>query len=542
MENSDKKNLWNWIKKNSRLMKIFFFSLLIVFFIVLAFCRENLSLYLGDCIYFVTDSCRYFERRVRSLMDIIWQYKGCFLFLFSFSLMLYYLFPFENLRMGHFYRSSNRNRALFLLGLMSFLMYIGYGIARFYEEVPFLKTEIIPDTLLIAFLALPTAWGLWIWRNEDKTKELNVNETSSYTSSLLQLMKTIEDSDNTISIRAASIAGLQPYLYGFRGADLHNMVLEFIKKFVIFLNDQNNNRSVEAHSSGKDCLEENKFLVDLVSEQISKAFSEKIFLDYQFNNWLFWRCRIIAPQSFFSCCHFLDCKIESFFGKMTFKEVCFENSTISQCYFEDTMFSKCSFCQVSFANSKFYNCYFSETTKFDNSHFSNCEFVDCIFGDGCSFLSTSISASQIKNCKFGKHCSFGEMSFRGGSVFQKIKIGLYANFHNVSFDKNLPTNVFKEISIYNPEISALKSIQIKGIDSTVSEYDSFFPEKCSFLMKQMRDCTAIIIPEKISGPQSFVAEQHTKQWLSSKQFATLLRWAIQFEDISEESGNFLPDE
>ena len=56
----------------------------------------------------------------------------------------------------------------------------------------------------------------------------------------------------------------------------------------------------------------------------------------------------------------------------------------------------------------------------------------------------------------------------------------------------LPTNVFKEISIYNPEISALKSIQIKGIDSTVSEYDSFFPEKCSFLMKQMRDCTAII--------------------------------------------------
>lgn len=32
MENSDKKNLWSWIKKNSRLMKIFFFSLLIVFF------------------------------------------------------------------------------------------------------------------------------------------------------------------------------------------------------------------------------------------------------------------------------------------------------------------------------------------------------------------------------------------------------------------------------------------------------------------------------------------------------------------------------
>ena len=380
MENSDKKNLWSWIKKNSRLMKIFFFSLLIVFLIVLAFCRENLSLYLGDCIYFVTDSCRYFERRVRSLMDIIWQYKGCFLFLFSFSLMLYYLFPFENLRMGHFYRSSNRNRALFLLGLMSFLMYIGYGIARFNEEVPFLKSEIIPDTLLIAFLALPTAWGLWIWRNKDKTraleneeKSLTLEKSKSEYDIFFRLIEIVTDRNALLSLRIVAISGLvNGYL--LKEHNLQKMCETFLRFFLNQIQKERKELNPDSAKEEIDQLRE-QIICSLLSYYASKSeeVRELDFSDYKFptlynlSNMTFYSCEFDNSEMYlseldnvvFCCCtfknftfqymslnyvKFLSCRDTVSFEKIfdsKFQSVRFEDSVIEIKELTDSTFNSC---------------------------------------------------------------------------------------------------------------------------------------------------------------------------------------------------------
>ena len=391
MENSDKKNLWSWIKKNSRLMKIFFFSLLIVFLIILAFCRENLSLYLGDCIYFMTDSCRYFERRVRSLMDIIWQYKGCFLFLFSFTLMLYYLFPFENLRMGHFYRSSNRNRALFLLGLMSFLMYIGYGIARFYEEVPFLKSEIIPDTLLIAFLALPTAWGLWIWRNKDKTraleneeKSLTLEKSKSEYDIFFRLIEIVTDRNALLSLRIVAISGLvNGYL--LKEHNLQKMCETFL---VFFLNQIQKERESSSPQCGIDLFLE-QIIPSLLSFYASK--SEEV-RNLDFSNYIFRSSTILSDMKFVSC------KFDN--GIMDGVEV--NNVEFLYCGFYNFSLNNTTLNHVNFLScrdtvsfEKIFDSKF-QSVRFEDSVIEIKELTDSTF-NSCELKDTILSPEQYKS-------------------------------------------------------------------------------------------------------------------------------------------------
>lgn len=324
-------------------------------------------------------------------MDIIWQYKGCFLFLFSFTLMLYYLFPFENLRMGHFYRSSNRNRALFLLGLMSFLMYIGYGIARFNEEVPFLKSEIIPDTLLIAFLALPTAWGLWIWRNKDKTraleneeKSLTLEKSKSEYDIFFRLIEIVTDRNALLSLRIVAISGLvNGYL--LKEHNLQKMCETFL---VFFLNQIQKERESSSPHCGIDLFLE-QIIPSLLSFYASK--SEEV-RNLDFSNYIF-RSSTILPNM-----KFVSCKFDN--GIMDGVEV--NNVEFLYCGFYNFSLNNTTLNHVNFLSccdtvsfEKIFDSKF-QSVRFEDSVIEIKELTDSTF-NSCELKDTILSPEQYKS-------------------------------------------------------------------------------------------------------------------------------------------------
>lgn len=366
-------------------ISLIFFIFLIVFFIACVVYRESFSLYLGHCLYTACGIWRHFVRKVGFFMDAARQYKGCLLFLVSFCFLLYYLFPFENfrLRVGYFYRSLNRYRALFFLGLSSFFMYLGYGIAKFNEEVPFLRSEIIPDSLLIVFLALPTAWGLWIWRNEDKASALKnekeslvLEKSKSDYDIFFRLTEMVTDRNALLSLRIVAISGLvNGYL--LKEHHLQKMCETFL---CFFINQIQKERKSPNPQSGLDLFLE-QIIPPLLSYYARKS-EEVRGLD--FSDYIFRSSTTLSDMKFVSC-NFNKCIMDGVevnnveFHHCGFHKFCLNNTTLNHVKFLSCrdavhfeIISDSKFQSVRFEDSMI------EIEKLTDTTFHSCELKDTI--------------------------------------------------------------------------------------------------------------------------------------------------------------------
>ena len=121
----------------------------------------------------------------------------------------------------------NRNIALFILGIFSACLLVGYAGMKYYNKYSILSNEanIIPETLLLVIIVLPTAWGLWVWRNRDK--EISLTNASNDT--FLALIGTISNSLEGEPVKAAvALLALEPFLLGNKGAEHQRLTVHFI--------------------------------------------------------------------------------------------------------------------------------------------------------------------------------------------------------------------------------------------------------------------------------------------------------------------------
>ncbi len=164
-----------------------------------------------------------------------------FLILIDSVLLLFFLWDLLSSSWIRFrdwiYEGKNRKTAILVLGFISLLL-LFLVVFLFKKIFGNSNGSTIPDTLTVLLISVPVAWGLWVWRNDDKqqdiandVKNLDILDRDSSTNHFLKFCEIVCDSQKLPGARAAALYGLNSFLSGKKGNELKFMAWSFLRDF-----------------------------------------------------------------------------------------------------------------------------------------------------------------------------------------------------------------------------------------------------------------------------------------------------------------------
>ena len=350
------------------------------------------------------------------------------LFFSTMILITFYFWPWKTgYHSFSIYQANiNRNIVLFILGIFSACLLVGYAGMKYYNKYSILSNEanIIPETLLLVIIVLPTAWGLWVWRNRDK--EISLTNASNDT--FLALIGTISNSLEGEPVKAAvALLALEPFLLGNKGAEHQRLTVHFIFSLLENYSHFKDGRLLDE----KNTPEKQSAIEDNVRKQPFQSIEYLLNVGFRSN------CFKDYPMEYID------------FSGITFQNINFTQN------FRCCLFYRSNFLDITATNLCFMECHFSYSkffaSNFNYSIFNDCSFFSSVFGNGSTCEGVKFKKSLFAYATF-INVSFSKSSFLHSSFTS-------SEFAPESFSKTIITPNFQK-GFYNfmyfPEILSLK--------------------------------------------------------------------------------------
>jgi len=366
------------------------------------------------------------------------------------AFFIIYFFRYTAKRVTGEKTEFQRNHTIIIAAFFSlFILYV-YGYCK-YEGL--LTSLIIPESLISIIIAAPVAWVLWIWRNHDKTQNIELLTTKEDFDRFIQLTKIAEDEKEKEGIRSAAIIALLPYLKGEMGTRLHGMSISFLRALLnqlCIINGPSPAGQTELKIEYKECF----------------RAAEYIVIEGLKAKWL-------APLDGFnfSGMNFNSISLPLKFSKCFFKETEFSNVIAQRAEFKLCTFDKAQFIGGNFSNSQFTaffrlatfgggvnfsNCRFMLPSSFQNAAFPCCNFSNSFFDKTTSFKKCNFTNVDFSSCKFESQCNFSEANFFYRGIFDDNVFGVGCIFDEASLcleEKDCRSRYpfFCRSKFYNPQ-------------------------------------------------------------------------------------------
>lgn len=327
----------------------------------------------------------------------------------------YYLLKWCRELHSYFVRleGSKRNKGIIQLGLFSAGILIIYAFFRIWGGW---DSDTIPDALLVVLISVPVAWGLWVWRNKDKTESHKLEnlkflneKLTAYTDVFLRLTSIIKTEQDT-GLVSMAIEGLRPYLWGDRGETFIIQTVHVLKSAI-----KNKYNQLNVEIDQVESTEKKKCNINTVGRERATNYDiywvivslAKVLL-YMNKKHTEMLSGISLKYLTFEHDHFTAYVRYSYFHKNYFKDCTFDEFTYNDSNifgdeFHVTTFHGSKFIKVTFSGVRFIGCVIA------NCHFKSCTFDNCFFDD-ITFAESLDEASNFSDCTLKSNCYLAKIN------------------------------------------------------------------------------------------------------------------------------------